>query len=64
MSTALAWFKSSHSMEEGGACLEVALAPDHIHVRDSKHTPTTGPELHVASATWQTFTAYAAAQPR
>ncbi|MFS0697417.1 DUF397 domain-containing protein [Streptomyces nitrosporeus] len=26
MSTALEWFKSSYSSEEGGACLEVAYA--------------------------------------
>ncbi|MFE2316254.1 DUF397 domain-containing protein [Streptomyces sp. NPDC059441] len=34
--TRLAWFKSSYSGNEGGACLEVALAPGTVHVRDSK----------------------------
>ncbi|MEU5179967.1 DUF397 domain-containing protein [Streptomyces longwoodensis] len=32
----LAWFKSSYSGNEGGAYLEVATAPDTVHVRDSK----------------------------
>ncbi|WP_409472470.1 DUF397 domain-containing protein [Streptomyces sp. HC307] len=40
MSTAepecLSWFKSSYSGNEGGACLEVAVAPGTVHVRDSK----------------------------
>lgn len=40
MSTAeparLAWFKSSHSGGEGGECLEAALTPRTVHVRDSK----------------------------
>lgn len=32
----LAWFKSSYSGNEGGACLEVAATPGAVHVRDSK----------------------------
>ncbi|MFJ7244095.1 DUF397 domain-containing protein, partial [Kitasatospora sp. NPDC098652] len=33
MSTELEWFKSSYSGNEGGACVEVAGAPDAVHVR-------------------------------
>ncbi|WP_157881083.1 DUF397 domain-containing protein, partial [Streptomyces griseoruber] len=32
---ALKWFKSSYSGSEGGQCLEVALTPSAIHIRDS-----------------------------
>ncbi|WP_180686995.1 DUF397 domain-containing protein [Streptomyces gossypiisoli] len=49
----LAWFKSSYSSNEGGACLEVATHPTAIHIRDSK-TPD-GPVLTVSPGTWTTF---------
>ncbi|MFE7749000.1 DUF397 domain-containing protein [Streptomyces sp. NPDC057428] len=58
MSTALEWFKSSYSSEQGGACLEIAAHPSAIHVRDSK-TPE-GPTFTVAPATWSAFAAFAA----
>jgi hypothetical protein len=32
----LAWFTSSYSGNEGGECVEVAVAPAMVHVRDSK----------------------------
>ncbi|MFF5392199.1 DUF397 domain-containing protein [Streptomyces sp. NPDC013012] len=32
----LAWFKSSYSGNEGGECLEAAVTPGTVHVRDSK----------------------------
>ncbi|MEV7244850.1 MULTISPECIES: DUF397 domain-containing protein [unclassified Streptomyces] len=51
--TALRWFKSSYSGSEGGNCLEVALRPAAIHIRDSK-TPT-APHLTVAPASWAAF---------
>jgi len=56
----LAWFKSSYSSEQGGACLEVAACTDApaVHVRDSK-VPT-GPTLTLSPTTWASFTAYAA----
>ncbi|WP_240797780.1 DUF397 domain-containing protein [Streptomyces sp. F001] len=43
--TALEWFKSSYSGDEGGACIEVALQPTTIHIRDSKppHPHLTSP---------------------
>ncbi|MFI8533877.1 DUF397 domain-containing protein [Streptomyces aquilus] len=59
MSTELHWFKSSYSGGQGGECLEVALTPTTIHIRDSKTpatpaTPTT-PTLQVTPATWKAF---------
>ncbi|MCF3132558.1 DUF397 domain-containing protein [Streptomyces olivochromogenes] len=57
MSTALQWFKSSYSGDEGGQCLEVAPTLHTIHIRDSKNTPEDGPTLQVTPATWIAFTA-------
>ncbi|MFC7817361.1 MULTISPECIES: DUF397 domain-containing protein [unclassified Streptomyces] len=59
MSDEMEWVKSSYSNSEGGACVEVALAPT-IHVRDSKTAPA-GPELHVSAPAWSAF--IAAVQP-
>jgi hypothetical protein len=67
MSTALKWFKSSYSTEQGGnclevaydcdgpegACVEVAAHPAAIHVRDSKNPG--GPSLTLAPAAWASF---------
>lgn len=53
MSTALHWFKSSYSSDQGGQCLEVAPTPHTIHIRDSKHTH--GPSLAVTPDTWTSF---------
>ncbi|XVV37030.1 DUF397 domain-containing protein [Streptomyces sp. CA-100214] len=40
----LAWFKSSYSSSsEGDSCVEVALEPRAVHVRDSKNRPDAGP---------------------
>ncbi|PAZ09774.1 DUF397 domain-containing protein [Streptomyces sp. SA15] len=62
MSTAeparLAWFKSSYSGNEGGACIEVAVAPGTVHVRDSK-TPSRA-QLAFATSKWAAFVQYAA----
>jgi hypothetical protein len=52
-STALRWFKSSYSGDEGGNCIEVALQPTAVHIRDSK-TPTT-PHLTVTPTAWTAF---------
>jgi hypothetical protein len=54
MSTALQWFKSTYSTSEGGACLEVAVLPHAIHIRDSK-TPEDAPTLQVSPTTWAAF---------
>ncbi|WP_432135088.1 MULTISPECIES: DUF397 domain-containing protein [unclassified Streptomyces] len=48
----LTWFKSSYSDDEGGNCIEVALAAS-VHIRDSK-TPA-GPELRITTAAWSAF---------
>ncbi len=55
----LHWFKSSYSSSSNGNdCLEVALTPTIIHIRDSKNTE--GPRLAVDPTTWTAFVAYAA----
>ncbi|MFI9156284.1 DUF397 domain-containing protein [Kitasatospora aureofaciens] len=53
MNSELAWFKSSHSGTEGGACVEIALAPGTVHVRDSKDR--TGPQLSFTPEAWADF---------
>ena len=54
----LAWFKSSYSSgSEGDSCVEIAVAPGTIHVRDSKHTA--GPQLALAPQAWSDFVTYA-----
>ncbi|MFB6550124.1 DUF397 domain-containing protein [Streptomyces sp. NPDC056405] len=59
MSDQLKWVTSSYSNSEGGACVEVALAPT-IHIRDSKTAPG-APELRVSAPAWSAF--IAAVQP-
>ncbi|MGY6020531.1 DUF397 domain-containing protein [Streptomyces spinosirectus] len=50
----LVWFKSSYSGgNDGESCVEIAVAPRTIHVRDSKHT--SGPRLTFAPAAWANF---------
>ncbi|MFJ2513657.1 DUF397 domain-containing protein [Streptomyces griseoviridis] len=52
----LAWFKSSYSSgNEPDSCVEVAPAPDVVHVRDSKNIG--GPQLVVAGDVWGGFVA-------
>ncbi|MFB7226183.1 DUF397 domain-containing protein [Streptomyces fimicarius] len=56
----LRWFKSSYSDSSNpNDCVEVAAAPDAVHVRDSKNVQ--GPRLAVTPAAWAGFVAYAAA---
>ncbi|WP_060883858.1 DUF397 domain-containing protein [Streptomyces caniscabiei] len=61
MSDQLAWFKSSHSDNEGGDCVEVAVSHARltVHVRDSKNP--TGPTLTLPAPVWTAFVA--AGQP-
>lgn len=55
----LHWLKSSYSdSSNSNECVEVAAAPDAVHVRDSKNAQ--GPRLAVAPAAWAGFVAYAA----
>ncbi|MEU0579691.1 DUF397 domain-containing protein [Streptomyces griseoincarnatus] len=52
------WFKSSYSSgPDGDSCVEVAIAPRTVHVRDSK-TPA-GPRLALTSTAWTRFLTYA-----
>ncbi|MEU0579809.1 DUF397 domain-containing protein [Streptomyces griseoincarnatus] len=54
----LVWFKSSYSGgTDGESCVELALTPGTIHVRDSKNV--TGPRLTFAPDTWARFVPYA-----
>ncbi|MGW2709004.1 DUF397 domain-containing protein [Streptomyces sp. NPDC001356] len=53
------WFKSSYSSgPDGDSCVEVAMTPATIHIRDSKQDD--GPLLTVAPSTWTEFVSYAA----
>jgi hypothetical protein len=52
----LIWFKSSYSDSSNPSdCVEVAIAPAAVHVRDSK-TPH-GARLTVSPAAWRRFVA-------
>ncbi|WP_030233902.1 MULTISPECIES: DUF397 domain-containing protein [unclassified Streptomyces] len=54
----LAWFKSSYSDgPDGDSCLEIAVASDAIHVRDSKDAA--GPQLALTPEAWSGFVTYA-----
>ncbi|NED86628.1 DUF397 domain-containing protein [Streptomyces sp. SID11233] len=53
MSTDPQWFKSRHSTDEGGNCVEVATCPHTVHVRDSKDL--TVPALALSPAAWSAF---------
>ncbi|MFF7991499.1 DUF397 domain-containing protein [Kitasatospora xanthocidica] len=54
----LVWFKSSHSTNEGGACVEVAETTAAVLVRDSKDK--SGPHLAFDPTAWRAFVAFAA----
>ncbi|SFK38601.1 DUF397 domain-containing protein [Streptomyces pini] len=52
------WFKSSYSGGGGGDCVEVAVQPATVLVRDSKDTQRQ--PLSVSPAAWSAFTTHAA----
>ncbi|MEU8587566.1 DUF397 domain-containing protein [Streptomyces sp. NPDC048664] len=52
----LNWFKSSYSTNDGPDCVEVAITPKTIHVRDSKNL--TGPQLTFDATGWAAFVSY------
>ncbi|MBO4257830.1 DUF397 domain-containing protein [Streptomyces sp. NPDC002144] len=52
----LSWFKSSYSSGGDGDCVEVAITPATIHVRDSKNRR--GPHLALSREVWAGFAAY------
>ena len=55
----LRWGKSSYSGTSGGNCVEVAVSPSGVHVRDSKDTA--GPSLVFEAQAWADFVGFAAA---
>ncbi|MFI9648411.1 DUF397 domain-containing protein [Streptomyces sp. NPDC052040] len=58
-SSELVWFKSSYSGgNDGNSCVELAVAPGAVLVRDSKETA--GPRLAMSPAAWSAFVPYAA----
>ncbi|MBQ0830271.1 DUF397 domain-containing protein [Streptomyces tagetis] len=54
----LSWFKSSYSGSENDNCVEVAVRPEVVHVRDSKDKRIR--PLAVTPTAWTAFTALAA----
>ncbi|MCP3765481.1 MULTISPECIES: DUF397 domain-containing protein [Streptomyces] len=54
----LVWHKSSYSGNEGGECVEIAVVPGTVHVRDSKDVDR--PHLSVRTAGWAAFVDFAA----
>ncbi|MGV9908689.1 DUF397 domain-containing protein [Streptomyces tendae] len=57
----LVWFKSSYSGgTDGNSCVELALTPATVHVRDSKTADPDGPRLTLTPAAWASFLSYAA----
>ncbi|MGW7509368.1 DUF397 domain-containing protein [Streptomyces massasporeus] len=53
----LAWFKSSYSGTQGDDCVEVAIAEQAVHVRDSKDV--TRPPFVVGIEGWGQFVRFA-----
>ncbi|MEV7977609.1 DUF397 domain-containing protein [Streptomyces sp. NPDC086519] len=51
------WRTSSYSSGEGGQCVEVAVCPHVVHVRDSKDIARRG--LEVDAAAWTAFVGFA-----
>jgi len=54
----LAWFKSSYSGSQGDSCVEVAVAEQTVHVRDSKDVER--PHFAVTRDGWTRFVRFAA----
>ncbi|MGH3736782.1 MAG: DUF397 domain-containing protein [Micromonosporaceae bacterium] len=53
MNDQIVWRKSSRSGSDGGTCVEVAVLPDHVLVRDSKDPD--GPRLSFTYPEWRAF---------
>ena len=56
--TDLAWFKSSYSGSQGDDCIEIAVAEQAVHVRDSKDLSRE--DFAVGRAGWVRFVRYVA----
>lgn len=50
--TELNWRKSTFSGNNGGQCVEVAFAPDTVHIRHSKHLE---PTITIPAGDWPPF---------
>lgn len=65
VNTEAGWTKSSYSGTEGGNCVEVALHPHTVHIRDSKLNRRSdrgdAPELTVPARAWTEFVAHVGA---
>ena len=55
----LAWVKSSYSGSQGDDCVDVAIAEQTVHVRDSKDV--THPAFAVSRESWGQFVRFASA---
>ncbi|MCT2589406.1 DUF397 domain-containing protein [Streptomyces sp. N2-109] len=51
------WFKSSYSGGGGGNCVEIAIRPEAVLIRDSKDTDRR--PLAVSPRAWAAFTGHA-----
>ncbi|MEU8973918.1 DUF397 domain-containing protein [Streptomyces monashensis] len=58
MTSTLMWFKSSYSSNDGPDCVEVAISPATIHIRDSKDKHRA--QLAVTGVAWSEFLDFAA----
>ncbi|WP_405694842.1 DUF397 domain-containing protein [Streptomyces coelicoflavus] len=53
----LAWYKSSYSGTQGDSCVEIAIAEEGVHIRDSKDVAR--PAFAVGRDGWRTFVRFA-----
>jgi hypothetical protein len=53
----LVWTKSTYSGSDDNDCVEAAVSPGTVHVRDSKNVP--GPQLAFPARAWAEFVSYA-----
>ncbi|MGI5471905.1 DUF397 domain-containing protein [Streptomyces sp. CA-132043] len=51
------WRKSSYSSNDGPSCVEIAVDPGAVLIRDSKNPQ--GPRLTCTSGQWAAFVSYA-----
>jgi hypothetical protein len=58
----LTWRTSSYSGSNGGNCIEVAMTPDTVAIRDSKDPR--GPVLTFGAVDWRRFTSLVRADAR
>jgi hypothetical protein len=55
----LSWFKSSYSGSQGDSCVEIAVAEEAVHVRDSKDV--TRSDFTLGREGWAQFVRFASA---